>query len=219
MSDKIIKNIIFDFGGVIIDIDYWRSINAFIKLGYDNFDKIYSQASQAEIFDKIDNGTIRADEFRSELMKFFPPDTTTKMIDDAWNAILLGIPEHRVRMLEKVRKNYGTILMSNTNILHYEQYIKELKEKFGYSDLSGLFEKVYLSFELGMRKPDKKFFNLILEENHLKPEETLFIDDSEQNLPPAQSLNLQTIFLNSGMDVTDLFENGLLKSSLLRLHK
>ncbi|HNW91230.1 MAG TPA: HAD family phosphatase [Bacteroidales bacterium] len=219
MSDKIIKNIIFDFGGVIINIDYWRSINAFIDMGYDNFDKIYSQASQAEIFDKIDKGTISADEFRSELMKFFPPDTTTKMIDDAWNAILLGIPEHRVRMLEKVRKNYRIILMSNTNILHYEQYIKELKEKFGYSDLSGLFEKVYLSFELGMRKPDKKFFNLILEENHLKPEETLFIDDSEQNLPPAQSLNLQTIFLNSGMDVTDLFENELLKSSLLRLHK
>lgn len=219
MSDKIIKNIIFDFGGVIIDIDYWRSIKAFIDMGYDNFDKIYSQASQAEIFDKIDKGIISADEFRSELMKFFPPDTTVKMIDDAWNAIMLGIPEHRVRMLEKIRKNYRIMLMSNTNIIHYEQYIKELKEKFGYSDLSGLFEKVYLSFELGMRKPDKKFFNLILEENHLKPEETLFIDDSEQNLPPAQSLNLQTIFLNSGMDVTDLFENGLLKSSLLRLHK
>lgn len=212
MSDKIIKNIIFDFGGVIIDIDYWRSIKAFIDMGYDNFDKIYSQASQAEIFDKIDKGIISADEFRSELMKFFPPDTTVKMIDDAWNAIMLGIPEHRVRMLEKIRKNYRIMLMSNTNIIHYEQYIKELKEKFGYKDLSGLFEKVYLSFELGMRKPDIKFFKLILEENHLKPEETLFIDDSEQNLPPAQSLNLQTVFLNGGMDVTDLFENGFLKN-------
>ncbi|HOH84195.1 MAG TPA: HAD family phosphatase [Bacteroidales bacterium] len=211
MSAQKIKNIIFDFGGVIIDIDYWRSINAFISLGAKDFDGIYSQAGQIEVFDKLDKGLINPDDFRKELTRFVPPETTLQMIDDAWNAILLGIPEHRIRLLEKIRKNYRLILMSNTNIIHYDIYSKELKEKFGYDTLGCLFDKVYLSFELGMRKPDTAFFKLILDENHLDPATTLFIDDSEQNLPPAQNLGIQTIFLKKGRDVSDLFADGFLK--------
>jgi len=215
MSAQKIKNIIFDFGGVIIDIDYWRSINAFIKLGSKGFESIYSQAGQIEVFDKLDKGLISPDDFRKELFRFFPPETTLKMIDDAWNAILLGIPEHRIRLLEKIRKNYRLILMSNTNIIHYDIYSKELKEKFGYDTLDCLFDEVYLSFKLGMRKPDTAFFKLILNENHLDPATTLFIDDSEQNLPPAQSLDIHTYFLEKGTDVCTLFENAFLTDKVL----
>ena len=215
MSAQKIKNIIFDFGGVIIDIDYWRSINAFIKLGAKEFESIYSQASQIEVFDKLDKGLISPDDFRKELIRFFPPQTTLQMIDDAWNAILLGIPGHRIHMLEKIRKNYRLILMSNTNIIHYDIYSKELKEKFGYDTLDCLFDKVYLSFELGMRKPDTAFFKLILDENHLDPATTLFIDDSEQNLPPAQSLNIHTFYLEKDTDVSTIFENNLLTDKVL----
>jgi len=212
MHGQIIKNIIFDFGGVIIDIDYWKSINAFIELGGENFDRIYSQAGQTELFDELDKGSIPADEFINKLQKLFPPDVTTKMINDAWNAILIGIPAHRIHLLEKIRNHYRIFLMSNTNTIHYTEYIKELRKKYGYESLSCLFEKVYLSFELGMRKPDEKFFKLILEENNLNATETLFIDDSEQNLPPAESFGINTLFLKKGMDVTELFENGLLKT-------
>jgi len=211
MHGQFIKNIIFDFGGVIIDIDYWKSINAFIELGGENFERIYSQAGQAELFDELDKGLIAADEFINKLQKLFPTGTTTKMIEDAWNAILIGIPEHRIQLLEKTQNNYRIFLMSNTNIIHYNKYIKELKEKFGYNNLSCLFEKVYLSFELGMRKPEAQFFQHIICENHLDPSETLFIDDSEQNLIPAKDLGLQTFFLKNGMDITELFENGILK--------
>lgn len=210
MSVQLIKNIIFDFGGVIIDIDFWRSINAFIKLGGENFDRVYSQASQSDLFDKFDKGLISSDEFRTELKKILPPQTTLQMITDAWNAILIGIPEHRIHLLEKIRKNYRIFLMSNTNTMHYNEYIKELKQKYGYNDLSYIFEKVYLSFELKMRKPDPEFFKLILKDNDLNPNETVFIDDSEQNLPPAKSLGIHTILLNNGMDVSDLFENNFL---------
>lgn len=210
MSSHSVKNIIFDFGGVIIDIDYWKSINAFIKLGSRDFDRVYSQAGQTAIFDHIDKGLISPDEFRSELRKLFPPHTTLQLIDDAWNAILIGIPEHRIRLIENIKSNYRTFLMSNTNIIHYNVYMQELKQKFGYGSLSELFEKVYLSFELGMRKPDPDFFKLIIKENDLCPSETVFIDDSEQNLPPAQKMGIQTIFLNKAKDITDLFENGLL---------
>ncbi len=210
MHGQIIKNIIFDFGGVIIDIDYWKSINAFIKLGCKDFSQIYSQAGQTAIFDRIDKGLISPDEFRSELIKLFPSHTSLKMIDDAWNAILIGIPEHRIRLIENIKSIYRTFLMSNTNIIHYTVYMQELKQKFGYGSLSELFEKVYLSFELGMRKPDPNFFRLIINENDLNPSETVFIDDSEQNLHPAQNMGIQTIFLKKSTDITDLFKNGFL---------
>lgn len=211
MSAQKINNIIFDFGGVIIDIDYWKSINAFIKLGAKDFANIYSQAGQIEVFDRLDKGLISPDDFRKELIRFFPPETTVQMIDDAWNAILIGIPEHRIRLIENIKSNYRTFLMSNTNMIHYNVYMQELKQEFGYGSLYELFEKFYLSFELGMRKPDPDFFRLIIKENDLNPAETVFIDDSKQNLPPAQNLGIQTIFLNNGMDVCDLFENGFLK--------
>jgi len=210
MPSHSVKNIIFDFGGVIIDIDFWKSINAFIKLGRSDFERIYSQAGQTAIFDQIDKGLISPDEFRSELIKLFPPHTTLQMINDAWNAILIGIPEHRIRLIENIKSNYRTFLMSNTNIIHYNVYMQELKQKFGYGSLSELFEKVYLSFELGMRKPDPDFFRLIIKENDLNPAETVFIDDSEQNLPPAKNMGIQTIFLNKNIDIKDLFENGFL---------
>jgi glucose-1-phosphatase len=213
MHRQIIKNIIFDFGGVIIDIDFWKSINAFINLGFENFDQIYSQSGQTELFDELDKGFISPDEFRNKLQELFPSGVSTKMIDDAWNAILIGIPAHRIHLLEKIRNNYRIFLMSNTNTIHYTEYIKELKEKYGYDNLSCLFEKVYLSFELGLRKPDEIFFKLILDENNLIPSETLFIDDSEQNLPPAKSFGINTLFLTNGMDVTELFENWLLKTA------
>lgn len=212
MPEQKLKNIIFDFGGVIIDINYQKSIDAFIKLGRTDFENIYSQASQTQIFDKIDKGLISADDFKRELKKLFPEQVTIKMINDAWNEILIGIPAHRIHLLEKIRHNYRIFLMSNTNTIHYEEYIREINDNFGYDDLACLFEKVYLSFELGMRKPEKDFFRLILQDNNLNPSETLFIDDSEQNLPPAQELGINTIFLKTGQDVTSLFEDGFLKN-------
>lgn len=211
---KGIKNIIFDFGGVIIDIDFWLSINAFVKLGAENFDEIYSQSQQSGIFDELDKGLISPDTFCKALKKYLPPTVSKQVITDAWNAILIGIPENRIHMLEEIRKHYRTFLLSNTNIIHYPVYIKELQEKYGYKDLSELFEKIYLSFELKLRKPDIAFFKMVLEENSLKPEETLFIDDSEQNLPPASTLGMKTLFLQNGMDVTSLFEGSKLKIQL-----
>ncbi len=205
-----IKNIVFDFGGVIIDIDFWLSINAFIKLGANNFEEVYSQSQQSGVFDELDKGNISIDEFCEALKKYLPENVSKPQIIEAWNAILIGIPEPRIRLLENIRKNYRIFLLSNTNVIHYPEYINELKEKYGYKDLSPLFEKVYLSFEVKMRKPDVAFFQLVLDENNLNPEETLFIDDLEQNLPPAQALGMKTFWLQKGLDVTSLFEGGKL---------
>jgi len=206
-----IKNIIFDFGGVIIDIDFWLSINAFIKLGANNFDEVYSQSQQSGIFDELDKGTISPDEFCESLKKYLPESVNKQQIIAAWNAILIGIPEHRIRLLEEIRSHYRIFLLSNTNAIHYPEYIRELKEKYGYKELSEIFERVYLSYEVKMRKPEAAFFKMVLVENNLNPEETLFIDDSEQNIPPAMELGMQTLLLQKGRDVTDLFADGFLK--------
>ena len=123
-----------------------------------NFEKVYSQSKQSQIFDDLDKGTINADEFCRAMKNYFPSTVTKQQIIDAWNAILIGIPEHRIHLLEIVRKHYRIFLLSNTNIIHYAVYIKELQQKYGYKDLSGLFEKVYLSYEVKMRKPETRLF-------------------------------------------------------------
>jgi putative hydrolase of the HAD superfamily len=209
-----IKNIIFDFGGVIIDFDFQRSIDAFINLGAINFQQKYSQANQLKIFDRLDTGEISQKGFIKQLKELLPSYVNNQQIMDAWNAILIGIPEKRIRLLEKIKKHYRIFLMSNTNAIHYPIYKRELQEKYGYNNLSDLFEKVYMSFETHLRKPDMRFFKLILTENNLNPSETLFIDDSEQNLPPAKQLGMQALWLKD-KEITSFFDKGLLKPECL----
>lgn len=206
-----IKNIIFDFGGVIINIDFMRSIRAFIDLGIENFDHLYGKAAQSDLFDDLDCGRIDADTFRNEILQMLPPGTTHQQVDEAWNAILVSLPSGRIRLVEEVRKHYKTCLLSNTNIIHYPVYSQWIREATGYQGLEALFDKVFLSFELGMRKPDPAFFEYVIRTCNFVPEETLFIDDSIQNLPPAESCGLKTLLIGDGEDILDYFRNGKLR--------
>lgn len=205
-----IKNIVFDFGGVIIDIDFIRSIRAFIDLGIEHFEDLYGKSAQSDLFDDLDCGRIDADTFRNEILKMLPPGTTHQQVDEAWNAILIDLPAERIRLLEEVRKHYNTFLLSNTNIIHYPVYTGWLRATSGYKSLDALFDKVFLSFELGMRKPDPAFFEFVIRTCNLIPEETLFIDDSYQNLPPAELCGLKTLLIADGKDVLNYFKNGRL---------
>ena len=209
-SKDSIKNIIFDFGGVIINIDFWRSINAFIALGVKNFDTLYSKTKQSQIFDDLDIGSISPKDFCEVLIRLFPKHTTAQQIVDAWNAIILDIPEKRIRLLEQIRPNYRIFLLSNTNSIHNELYTAQLEHIYGYKNLSELFDKVYLSYEVHLRKPNPQFYQMVLHENNLNPHETVFIDDSEQNLPIARQLGINTILLNQNKDVSELFNDGRL---------
>ena len=202
-----VKNIIFDFGGVIIDIDFNKSIDAYNKLGANNFKEFYSQAQQTYLFDKLDTGEISTQQFLSELRNYLPPSVTDKQMIDAWNAILIGIPEHRIRLLERLKAKFRLFLLSNTNEIHYPEYTKELQDKFHYESLCVLFDKAYLSFEVGLRKPDPDFYKMVLQENNLDPSETLFIDDSIQNLEPAKKLGIHTFFLEPPKDIISFFDS------------
>jgi glucose-1-phosphatase len=201
-----INNIIFDLGGVLLNIDYQATIKAFKHLGITNFDEMYAQAAQDQIFDSFDKGQISAQVFRDELRRITGLPLTDESIDHAWNAMLLDLPWPRIDLLQGIKTHYRTFLLSNTNAIHIPVFHEYLRRQYGMDNLSAFFEKQYYSFEIGMHKPDREPFDLIIQENNLIPEETLFIDDSKQHLVGAQATGIKTFWLDtSSMQITDLF--------------
>jgi len=203
-----IKNIIFDLGGVILNIDYHLTIDAFVKLGFEDFDAVFTQAKQTGIFDKLDKGLVSPEEFRNGVRELSGKPFTDTQIDDAWNTLLLDFPIERLKLLEKIRDQYRTFLLSNTNQIHCDVYSNDLYRVYGVNDLSHFFEKVYYSHQIHMRKPDKEAYQLILEENKLNPEETLFIDDTEQHIEGAKAvgINAYHLKLKDGETIEELFK-------------
>lgn len=199
------KNIIFDLGGVIINIDYKLAAKAFEKLGVEHFDALYSQAHQSNLFDLFEKGKISADEFRNEIRTRCNKNLSYQQIDTAWNAMLMDLPEERLQLLASLKKTHRLFLLSNTNAIHMAFINNYLQRTYGISDLSGYFEKLYLSYEVGMRKPDAEIFEFVLSQNKLAPSETLFIEDSIQHIETAKRLSIQTHWLQKGESVLDLF--------------
>ncbi|MBU0763606.1 MAG: HAD family phosphatase [Bacteroidetes bacterium] len=190
-----IRNIIFDFGGVIIDLDFEKSYRAFSDLRVPGFEVISNMMLNGDLILRFEKGFVSPAEFRNELRKLAGRDITDKEIDGAWNSLLLDIPSERIRLLEKLRISYRLFLLCNSNRIHYEYYTAELKRMHGYNDFSELFENDYFSFNLGLYKPDTAIYKIVLEENRLIPGETLFIDDSLPNIEAAGKLGLRVCHL------------------------
>ena len=199
-----VKNIIFDLGGVILNIDYDQTANAFKKIGINNFDDIYSQAKQGQVFDKLETGELTPDEFR-EYMKEIVPSLQLSAIDKAWNAMLLDLPAARIDLLKKLKKKYRLFLLSNTNEIHIKCFRKIIESSYGENIFDAIFEHQYYSSDIGMRKPNAQCFQYVLEKNGIEPSETLFIDDSIQHVEGARKLKINTYHLIPGEDITTLF--------------
>jgi len=199
-----IKNIIFDLGGVILDVDFDITQQAFVKLGIQNIDQTFGQYHQIGIFDLLDRGEIDENEFLDNAQKLFPSSVNRQQIVDAWNAMLLDLPLHRFELLKELGKKYRLFLMSNTNIIHFREYQEKVHKTYGISGLDELFEKAYYSFLVGMRKPEDRFFNLIMNENGLEASETLFVDDTSTNTEAAEKLGIRGLYLKPGIDVADV---------------
>ncbi|MEW6468801.1 MAG: HAD family phosphatase [Bacteroidota bacterium] len=199
------RNIIFDLGGVILNIDYKLPEKAFERLGMKDFSKIYSKAAQEKLFDLFETGKMSPAEFRNSLRKYLPPAVSDAEIDRAWNSMLLDMPEERVRLITGLRKTHKVFLLSNTNEIHFTAVAAYIQEKFGRDILARMFDAVYLSHERNMRKPDRGIFELALRENGLRPEETLFIDDSIQHIEGARKTGITAYHLQKEENITDLF--------------
>ena len=212
MSTKI-KNIIFDLGGVILDIDENIVYKELEKMGVDVLQLAHSKEFR-EVMSKFDTGVYTAPTFRRKMKALVGQEKMTDQKFDAiWNAMLLDIPRERIEAIEQVRQHYKIFLMSNTNEIHYDLYIRDLQLRFGYNEFDALFNKAYLSFDIHLEKPDPRFFELILDHEGLVPEETLFIDDTETNIKAAQGLGIRTYHIRRDELVRNLFVDGVLKGS------
>ena len=201
------KNIIFDLGGVLLNIDYEITARAFEKLGISQFHKLFSKAEQNKTFDLYEKGLITSDEFRQELNNALKTPVSKEVLDNTWNSMLLDLPPERLDLLKKVKSTHRTFLLSNTNEIHIQWFSASLMQHFGISDLSGYFEKVYLSYEINLRKPDAEIFRYVLDNNQLDPADTLFIDDSPQHIEGAKKLGIQTYWLDVRKEsITDVIE-------------
>jgi len=201
-----IKNIIFDLGGVIINLDTQRTINAMSELTGKNFDQFYSQSRQSELFNFLDKGQLSENDFFERLKKELSYKGGSDLLLEAWNAMLLDVPEKRLDVLVEMKHNYNTFLLSNTCESHIDAFEAELYREHGVKNFNDYFDKVYYSCRVGLRKPDKEIFELVLRENNLIPEETVFIDDTIQHVQAAGSLGINSYLLQKNMEVGDLLK-------------
>ncbi len=201
-----IKNIIFDLGGVIINLDIPKTIAEFNKLSTQPFEATYNQMQQTPVFDLFDKGQITETDFFSELKKTLPDNISDEKLLFAWNAMLLDFPKHRLELLHKLKPNYRLFLLSNTNESHVLEFEKILFSAHGYKNLEPFFEKVYYSCRMNMRKPNADIFEFVLSENSLIAEETLFIDDSPQHLDGASKLGIKAMLLEKNNEVENLLK-------------
>lgn len=194
-----INTIIFDFGDIFINLDKAATIEALRKLGLSEWDEDLNQLNI-----QFETGQISQDEFLFGIQKHIP-NASIDEIQNAWNAILLDFPLYRLEFLQKLSKKYRLFLLSNTDAIHIETFEQENGISF-YRDFYQCFEKVYFSFEVGMRKPNPDIFNYLIEKHGLSAKRTLFVDDKKENTDAALSLEFQVWNLQVGQeDVVDLF--------------
>ena len=194
---KKLKNIVFDFGGVLVDLDFKRSFNAFRAAGFFDIEERMSAVKRDQVFDLYETGEISTVRFRNEIRKHLSYSLFDKDVDYMWNEMLVGIPSYKLDLILHLKKKYNVFLLSNTNEIHWE-YARRWWQPEDY------FEKIFLSYEMHQVKPDKDIFLQMLQEGGMKAEETLFIDDSERNCDAAAALGIQTIHAKSLDDVDNL---------------
>lgn len=191
---KNIKNIILDYGNVIFDLDFQRAHKSFEEIGIKDVNRFFSHKVQSSLFDDFDKGKISTDDFRNTIRAVTgQKDLTDEQIDHAWNSLLIGVPKGRHELLMQLKNRYRTFLLSNNNELHYDWIMQYLKNEYQLDGNKIFFEKDYYSHLLGMRKPDEEIFDFVISTNGLKPNETLFVDDSPQHLETADRMGIQTI--------------------------
>jgi len=198
-----IKNIIFDFGNILLNIEPNLSAKAFTELGIREGADFWGSRASSEMLIGLEKGAISPDEFRTAALEMLVPGVTPQQIDDAWNALLLDLPAKRVELLKSLGKKYRLFLLSNSNQIHYECYMGRFEKEFGFR-MDDLFEKLWFSHHLGMVKPDPEIFRYVLNDADLKPEETLFIDDTLVHVEAARALGINAWHLLPEEDICEL---------------
>ena len=203
--DKNIKNIVFDLGGVLVDLDFKSTINGLQKAGFTNVKEQLQAFDQDGIFKKFELGEISADEFRASIRKNSSVSLTDEEVDSLWNLMLLEIPREKLELILDLRSKYMVYLLSNTNSIHWDYVCKNAFNYRGFR-MDDYFEETFLSYEMHLAKPDKAIFEKMLQDANLLPEETLFIDDLEANCKAASEVGIHAHHYHIGDDLSKIFE-------------
>lgn len=199
-----IKNIIFDLGGIFIDIDFKKTESAFVSLGVTNFNDFYTQHTASSLFEDLETGKASPSEFYERFRQETGVAITDEQIRDAWNAMLGNFHIERLNWLEEIGFRYKIYLFSNTNLIHYDAFQKIYQQCSGKENFDDYFIKAHYSHDLGVRKPYPESFKKLLAIENLEANETLFIDDTYKNIEGAKEAGLQTILLLPPKTVLDL---------------
>lgn len=195
-----IRNIIFDFGDIFINLDKQGTYKAMAELGVTEISQ-----EMIQVYHNYEKGLISTDEF----IQFYQDKVNLKREDlvNAWNAVLLDFPESRLKFIQELAqsKKYRLFLLSNTNDLHIKWIQNSVGAAF-YNQFKSSFEQFYLSHEIHFRKPDAEIYEFVLQQNNLVAEETLFVDDLKENTDSAQQLGIHVWNLDPSKDeVSELF--------------
>jgi glucose-1-phosphatase len=199
-----IKNIIFDFGGVFIDVDYKRTEQAFIDAGIGNFSELYSQHSASPLFESLEKGETGIADFFKQLRSDTGVALSDEKITACWNSILGKYYPAAIQKAKALREKYRLFLFSNTNAIHYERFMDIYREQFGQENFDELFDKVYYSHAIGLRKPYPESYTWVVNDAGINAAETLFIDDTLVNIEGAARAGLQTLHLEPPMKLWEL---------------
>ncbi|PWD99501.1 HAD family hydrolase [Marinilabilia rubra] len=199
-----IKNIIFDLGNVLIPLKTEQATKAFLDLmpeGKTGED--IKNIKSSKCFFDYETGRISTDEFLNELLPFFKPEVKKEEIANAWKTIIGEFPVVHVEMLQRLRQKYRIFVLSNTNEIHASKFEKEVPRV---DHLKNLFERLYYSHQMGLRKPQSEIYNKVLADNNLIPSETLFADDLPENIETAKKLGIQTLLVTPELELNKWFE-------------
>jgi len=208
MKNDQIRNIIFDLGDVILNIDVPIASKSFADLSGREQHEILTIFKESEIFRHFETGLMDEPTFRNyvrEILNF--PDLSDEAIDTAWNSLLLDLPPERVELLKKLATKYRLFLLSNTSSIHITQVNKILEASTGIEKLEDLFEIVFLSYEMGLMKPDPRIYEEVLAKAGLKAAETLFLDDNADNIRSASQLGIETIHVQKPVTILEYLKD------------
>jgi putative hydrolase of the HAD superfamily len=192
-----VKNIIFDLGNVVIEIHYNRTLEAFRELGFQEFEKAYSLFKQSDLFTLLETGKIPGDEFCNNLRENGVNIFRNEDIKNAWSMMLGELTAENYELLKSVKKNYHTFLLSNTNEIHIEYFTKGIVQAFGRNVLPEMFDKLYYSHSVQLRKPNVEIYEYVLKDAGLNPRETIFVDDLKENIDAANKAGILAYHLEN----------------------
>lgn len=203
-----IRNIIFDLGGVLLNIDFNKTSAAFTALGIKNFDDYFTQFHADPLFKKLELGGIPGNSFFDELRSATSITADNHAIINAWNSMLLDFPGERIDRLKELKADYRLFLFSNTNAIHHQAFHQAFHDRFGFN-MDELFEKAYYSHMIGHRKPDPASFLFVINDSQLIPGETAFIDDTMPNVEAARDAGLIGIHVPPGKSLLEVLDENL----------